>query len=405
MAAEISSFVLVAGLSALSGAVISIAVNIVAYGAHQRAQQSQDRAWYHREGLLTFAYFMVNNVGCGIFLYASSLGAVSVAMPAETAALLLSNLVLQSVFKIGKVHSTQWLGTILLCVATSCLGYAGPSDDGDASSSVFRKISEFWPLSWLLFNVALGVASLTYICIIWEGASKLPAPIKTPLLDLDHKSGNDQRVIPQNHFLSKTASFLLPGVGLLKPLPAKLDDSIGYVAIAASSSLSAPLLLKFASAMSDEPTASCARTEPDETSTSSAVPELDETAESRKGFWESRKPSRNLLKTCAYATFVAVVTALASSVGKMMTESGKAGMYPELYCSIAVYILLGIASVYFGAKAASECNQAQYLPINECVKLVINALTGLIVWRDDIQHPAWYAVVYALICIGAFLCA
>jgi len=385
MAAEISSFVLVAGLSALSGAVISIAVNIVAYGAHQRAQQSQDRAWYHREGLLTFAYFMVNNVGCGIFLYASSLGAVSVAMPAETAALLLLNLVLQSVLKIGKVHSTQWLGTVLLCAATACLGYVGPGED--AGSEVFQKVSEFWPLCWLLFNVALGVASLVCICIMREEAGKDQAPNEVPIL-------------PTN-----TASFLLPGVGLLKMVPAKFDERAASLAGAASPSFSGLNFLRFASAKSDEPTASGARTASQATTASCSVPELDETTESHNRSREGQKLSRNLLKTCAYATFVAVVTALASSAGKMMTEAGRAGLYTVLYSCIAVYILLGIAGIYFGAKAASECNQAQYLPINECVKLVINALTGLLVWRDDIPYPAWYAVAYAFICIGAFLCA
>lgn len=310
---DASSFWPVASFAALSGAIISVAVNVVACGANRRSEadkfdkgRAKDQ-WYDWTGSLIAVNIILNLVGIGTFMYASSFGAVSVAVPSETAVLLLCNLVLQQILEIGEFNLTCLKGTLVLCAATACLKDVGPvvAKELDVFSQIWAPLS----LSWLIFTLLVGVVSLLVI----------------------------HRVQP----LKKTEPFL--------------ED------------------------------------EGQERGVQRSI--------SARGFEVLSK--ERLSRTCAYATFVAVVTALGTTVGKMITQ---ANGVERLEC-FAVYGLLGFGSLYYGAKAAEECDQSEYLPINECIKLVINAITGLIVWGDYIRYPSTYFMIYVLLCLGAALCA
>jgi hypothetical protein len=102
-----------------------------------------------------------------------------------------------------------------------------------------------------------------------------------------------------------------------------------------------------------------------------------------------------------YAYVVADSTALGASVGKMLTVAED---FVLVVCGLS-YILLGAASLLFGAAASAACDMSIFLPVSQCLQLLINAATGLFVWGDAkrIQAPLAYTMVYVLICMGAYL--
>jgi len=103
----------------------------------------------------------------------------------------------------------------------------------------------------------------------------------------------------------------------------------------------------------------------------------------------------------AYAYVVADSTALGASVGKMLTVAENVAL---VVCGVS-YLLLGASSLLFGAAASAACDMSIFLPVSQCLQLLINAATGLFVWGDAkrVQAPLAYTMVYVLICMGAYL--
>lgn len=104
-----------------------------------------------------------------------------------------------------------------------------------------------------------------------------------------------------------------------------------------------------------------------------------------------------------YSVVVAISTAVAATVGKMLTETSGA----LFTICIIFYLCLGAISMVGGALAAASLEMSIFLPVSECLQLLVNCFTGLFVWGDlaRIQAPIGYAMVYVLICIGVYLCA
>jgi len=104
----------------------------------------------------------------------------------------------------------------------------------------------------------------------------------------------------------------------------------------------------------------------------------------------------------AYSVFVAVPTAVGSSVGKILTMPMESN---ERYIFLALYGILGLGSLGGGAKASEVCDLAVYLPTNECMKLIMNAVIGKVIWQDIPNAPTAYVMVLLIMCLGVYLCA
>eukprot|EP00747_Dinoflagellata_sp_TGD_P206768 gnl/TRDRNA2_/TRDRNA2_80434_c0_seq1.p1 gnl/TRDRNA2_/TRDRNA2_80434_c0~~gnl/TRDRNA2_/TRDRNA2_80434_c0_seq1.p1 ORF type:complete len:401 (-),score=57.31 gnl/TRDRNA2_/TRDRNA2_80434_c0_seq1:45-1247(-) len=116
------------------------------------------------------------------------------------------------------------------------------------------------------------------------------------------------------------------------------------------------------------------------------------------------KASRGFsLQMIVYAVLVAFSNALGATVGKMLTVTSGG-----LFASCAVlYLLCGVGSLGGGGAAASACDVSIFLPVSQCIQLIVNALTGLCVWGDAARIQAWtaYTMVYFLSILGIYLCS
>lgn len=220
--------------------------------------------------------------GVAAYVMASGYGSVSVAMPVETAALLLSNLAAPTLLGFGHWNKMRLVGTLVVCFAATCLGETGPKEAG-------VTVDHLWDNSFTM-PLLLGVFSIAAISLF---------PI----------------------FLS---------------------------------------------------------------------------TQRKDSGWMSHRTSVMI----GYAVFVAVATALGSTVGKILIIADP-NTFPQW---AGVYALLGFFSLVVGAHANATCDNGAYLPTNECVKLVLNAILGKFIWQDDPQAPVSYILVYLLMCLGVYLC-
>jgi len=106
-----------------------------------------------------------------------------------------------------------------------------------------------------------------------------------------------------------------------------------------------------------------------------------------------------LVPVCAV---VAISTALGASVGKTLslTEGTR------LEVAVCAYLICGVASFLYAAKGAFNYEIELFLPLSEVLQLLVNALTGVLVWGDLSRTPQQlsYAMVYILICLGIYDC-
>jgi len=282
-----SNLVICFALSVLSGLLVSIGVNFVAYDVHKTnsrkpENENDDPPTGGCCVLLLNIFF--NLAGIAAFVAASGYGPVAIAMPVETAALLLSNLFIMKFFDIGAFDGTCLVGTLVLVSAATCLGDCGPADSTAGSNGVARLHRS--AVLWIIFMMAALLGSLSLVC--WR--SRQPK--------------------------------------------AKDKSSIGLLV--------------------------------------------------------------------SYAVLAAVTTSMGASVGKILTLTAGTKAF---YGFALAYFLLGIGSLGSGALAARHCDQAIYLPLSECIKLILNAVTGYFVWLDKPAAPMSYLMVYVQMCLAVYLCS
>eukprot|EP00927_Polykrikos_kofoidii_P016581 TRINITY_DN17501_c0_g1_i1.p1 TRINITY_DN17501_c0_g1~~TRINITY_DN17501_c0_g1_i1.p1 ORF type:complete len:852 (-),score=149.17 TRINITY_DN17501_c0_g1_i1:207-2762(-) len=102
------------------------------------------------------------------------------------------------------------------------------------------------------------------------------------------------------------------------------------------------------------------------------------------------------------SVIVGVSTALGATFGKFLwiTEGFHFGL------CVFSYLLCGVISFGWNAIAAYDCDMAFFLPVSECIQLLVNCWTGLAVWGDRERIPSLsnYTIVYCLIVFGTYSC-
>merc|ERR1719386_14269 len=101
-----------------------------------------------------------------------------------------------------------------------------------------------------------------------------------------------------------------------------------------------------------------------------------------------------------YAWAVAVATSIGVSFGKMLTLPISTAFF--CWCAMG-YGMCGLGSLGGGAIAATKVDQSIYLPLNECMKLAINAITGYMMWCDEPVMPIPYILLYVQMCLAVAL--
>mmetsp|Transcript_150044 Transcript_150044/g.418052 ORF Transcript_150044/g.418052 Transcript_150044/m.418052 type:complete len:417 (-) Transcript_150044:261-1511(-) len=109
------------------------------------------------------------------------------------------------------------------------------------------------------------------------------------------------------------------------------------------------------------------------------------------------------LQMVLLSAVVAVSTALGASVGKLLSVTE--GL--ALALCIGSYFACGVLSFLYAALAAFSCDMSIFLPVSECLQLLINCATGLFIWGDGgrVRAKLSYLLVYLLICLGVYLCS
>merc|ERR550532_3939988 len=116
----------------------------------------------------------------------------------------------------------------------------------------------------------------------------------------------------------------------------------------------------------------------------------------------SQQQQDGIIGMCLVCTVVAVSTALGASVGKLLSiTSGLA-----FVVTVFFYLGLGVVSFASTATASFKYDQEFFMPLSECLQLLVNCVTGLLVWGDlpRVQEKLAYFLVYVLICLGVYLC-
>ena len=72
---------------------------------------------------------------------------------------------------------------------------------------------------------------------------------------------------------------------------------------------------------------------------------------------------------------------------------------------ICLYFLDGIFCMGFTVLANAQCDVAIFIPAQLSSQLVLNMITGYLVWGDSkyVEHPTAYLLVYALCILGVYL--
>jgi len=145
-------------LSVLSGLLSSGSYQVVSYG---EAQGEELQGW--RKVSLDVANYVLGFGGVGVFILASNLGPVSVCMPAQTAASLLLNMIVQYCGGIKHFTKTMIAGTLILAAAALCLIFVGPTDPPSGSIDVIKLVSSTLAEVWLCCNVLLLLGSFAFL--------------------------------------------------------------------------------------------------------------------------------------------------------------------------------------------------------------------------------------------------
>lgn len=152
-----------------SGLACSMGINVVSYTSHLSGKQflHDTTHWSHKSRLWLAFNVVLNLFGIFLFVMATGRGPVALAMPFETATLLLSNLVIMHVLGMGHFDKACLVGTFTLTFAACCLGEVGPADttkgnEGD-NDAVVAMFSTLGSIGWLFFLVVVAVASVIFI--------------------------------------------------------------------------------------------------------------------------------------------------------------------------------------------------------------------------------------------------
>mmetsp|Transcript_94728 Transcript_94728/g.282915 ORF Transcript_94728/g.282915 Transcript_94728/m.282915 type:complete len:431 (-) Transcript_94728:146-1438(-) len=119
--------------------------------------------------------------------------------------------------------------------------------------------------------------------------------------------------------------------------------------------------------------------------------------------YHSGKESGGETEMILLSTVVAVSTALGASVGKILSITEGAALALSVVC----YLACGVMSFLYAASAAFTCDMSVFMPVSECLQLLVNCATGLFIWGDGvrIRGKLSYAMVYLLISLGVYLCS
>uniref|UniRef100_A0A6U6GK10 Uncharacterized protein n=1 Tax=Zooxanthella nutricula TaxID=1333877 RepID=A0A6U6GK10_9DINO len=115
------------------------------------------------------------------------------------------------------------------------------------------------------------------------------------------------------------------------------------------------------------------------------------------------KSRDNGLKLLAYTAIVSNAAALNNSLSKVVTSA--TGL--TRVATMAGYLLFGATSTLASSFGYAGLNNAVCVPVFTCMQVVVNGLTGLVVWGDaeHLDDPIAYACVYVLILLGIYLCS
>lgn len=97
---------------------------------------------------------------------------------------------------------------------------------------------------------------------------------------------------------------------------------------------------------------------------------------------------------------VAISTALGANLAKYL-GSAASDQVPIIFVLGSILAFLSFAYTYL---AALDCDLSVYIPMSESVQLIINAITGMVIWGDLQRMPSLltYTMVYALIILGVY---
>ncbi|CAJ1406720.1 unnamed protein product [Effrenium voratum] len=107
------------------------------------------------------------------------------------------------------------------------------------------------------------------------------------------------------------------------------------------------------------------------------------------------------VKLTLYASMVTFTTVVGASIGKLF------GLVkgPALALAFTVYFLDGVLCMAGTVMANAQCDVAIFVPLQLSSQLVVNMITGYLVWGDAkyIEHPVSYILVYFLCVMGVYL--
>jgi len=99
---------------------------------------------------------------------------------------------------------------------------------------------------------------------------------------------------------------------------------------------------------------------------------------------------------------VAISTALGASMGKLLSITSGLGFV----ATVCAYLSCGAISFIYAAIASFHYDMEVFMPLSEVLQLIVNCLTGILVWGDGprVRGPIAYTMVYLLFCLGVYLC-
>ncbi|CAE7262157.1 unnamed protein product, partial [Symbiodinium pilosum] len=115
----------------------------------------------------------------------------------------------------------------------------------------------------------------------------------------------------------------------------------------------------------------------------------------------NNQPINSPTKLFCFVAVVSFTTVIGASIGKCLGLAQGAA----LAVVICLYFLDGVFCMGFTVLANAKCDVAIYIPAQLSLQLVVNMVTGYLVWGDAqyVEHPAAYLLVYALCILGVYM--
>mmetsp|Transcript_2170 Transcript_2170/g.5015 ORF Transcript_2170/g.5015 Transcript_2170/m.5015 type:complete len:564 (-) Transcript_2170:113-1804(-) len=114
-----------------------------------------------------------------------------------------------------------------------------------------------------------------------------------------------------------------------------------------------------------------------------------------------RRPVSPTNKLCSFTLLVSLTTVIGSSLGKCFGLLSGA----PLVLIVGLYFLDGVVLMGFTLLANAQCDVSIYIPAQLSSQLVINMITGFLVWGDAkyIDRPVPYISVYIISVLAVYL--